>query len=44
MLFDTHKNLLTKYAELQESLKIHESPVLDLNILMYRYADEIEKL
>jgi len=44
MLFDTHKNLLTKYAELRESLKIHESPVLDLKILMYRNVDEIEKL
>ena len=44
MLFDTHKNLLTNYAELRESLKIHESPVLDLKILIYCNADEIEKL
>ena len=35
---------LTKYAALQKSLKIQESTVLDLKILMYRNADEIEKL
>ena len=36
--------LLTKYAALQKSLKIQEGMVLDLNILMYHNADEIEKL
>jgi len=36
--------LLTKYAALHKSLKIQESMVLDLKILMYRNTDEIEKL
>ena len=36
--------MLTKYAALRKSLKIQESMVLDLNILMYRNADEIAKL
>ena len=36
--------MLTKYAALRKSLKIQESMVLDLKILMYRNADEIAKL
>jgi len=36
--------LLIKYVALQKSLKIQESMVLDLKILMYHNADEIEKL
>ena len=32
------------YTALAKSLKIEESLVLDLKILMYRNADEIEKL
>jgi len=43
-MFDTSKNSLTEYAALQKSLKIQESMVLDLMILMYRHVDEIEKL
>ena len=33
-----------EYTALSKSLKIEESLVLDLKILMYRNADEIEKL
>ena len=33
-----------EYTALSKSLKIEKSLVLDLNILMYRNADEIEKL
>ena len=33
-----------EYIVLSKSLKIEESLVLDLKILMYRNADEIEKL
>ena len=36
--------LLIKYIAFSKSLKIDESLVLDLKILMYRNADEIEKL
>jgi hypothetical protein len=35
---------LVEYTALTKSLKIEESLVLDLKILMYRNADEIEKL
>ena len=36
--------LLIEYTALTKSLKIEESLVLDLKILMYRNTDEIEKL
>ena len=36
--------LLIEYTACAKSLKIQESLVLDLKILMYRNADEIEKL
>ena len=36
--------LSIEYTACAESLKIQESLVLDLKILMYRNADEIEKL
>ena len=36
--------LLIEYTTLTKSLKIRESLVLDLKILMYRNADDIEKL
>ena len=36
--------MLTKYISLRKSLKIQESMVLDLKILMYHNADEIGKL
>ena len=35
---------LTKYTALKKSLKIEESTVLDLKILMYRNVDEFGKL
>ena len=35
---------LIEYTACSKSLKIEESLVLDLKILMYRNADEIEKL
>ena len=35
---------LIEYTAFLKSLKIEESLVLDLKILMYRNADEIEKL
>ena len=35
--------LLIEYTACSKSLKIEESLVLDLKILMYRNADEIEK-
>ena len=35
---------LIEYIACSKSLKIEESLVLDLKILMYRNADEIEKL
>ena len=36
--------LLIEYTSLTKLLKIEESLVLDLKILMYRNVDEIEKL
>ena len=36
--------LLIEYTAFSKSLKIEESLVLDLKILMYRNTDEIEKL
>jgi len=36
--------LLIEYTVLTKSLKIEESLVLDLKILIYRSADEIEKI
>ena len=36
--------LLIEYTALAKSLKIEESLVLDLKILMYQNTDEIEKL
>ena len=37
-------SLLIEYTAVSKSLKIEGSLVLDLKILMYRNADEIEKL
>ena len=43
-LLSVYKIFFIEYTACAESLKIQESLVLDLKILMYRNADEIEKL